>query len=110
MNLHEIQTLVHQEYIKNGYEERWSVEYLKDHPEELDLVIDIAEVGLINTEVSELLEDIRKGKIENYGEECADIIIRVLNWANRKGFKVEPYIHSKHMVNMDREKLHGKLV
>ena len=110
MELTSIQNLVEAEYVKNGYAERWTAEYLIAHPEELELVIDLAEVGLANTEVSELLEDIRDGAEKNYGKECADIIIRILNWANRKGFEVEPYILEKHQINMQRETLHGRKI
>ncbi len=34
MRLKELQELVFKEYIKNGYAERWSKEYLIEHPEE----------------------------------------------------------------------------
>ena len=110
VNLNDIQDLVFEEYIKNGYAERWTKEYLIAHPDELDLIIDLAEVGLIGTEVAELQEDIRNAANENYGKECADIIIRVLNWANRKGFAVEPHLLEKHQINLTREKLHGRKI
>lgn len=110
IDIFELQLLVFEEYKRNGYAERWSVEYLKDHPKELDLIIDIAEVGLINTEVSELLEDIRSDKKENYGAECADIVIRVMNWCNRKKIDLGWHIREKNRKNLTREKLHGRAV
>ncbi len=110
MNLSELQKLVFKEYVKNGYAERWSKEYLMEHPDELDLVIDLAEVGLFVTEVAELMEDIRDANREHYGEEGADIVIRLLNYFNRKGIDVEPYILAKHEKNLEREKLHGRKV
>ena len=110
MNITELQELVFQEYIKNGYAERWTKEYFEAHPLEFDLLIDLAEVGLINTEVSELLEDIRQNKKEKYGEECSDIIIRVLNFCNRKGIDLEPHLLKKHAKNQEREYLHGKTI
>jgi len=110
MSVLDLQQLVFEEYKRNGYAERWSVEYLKGHPKELDLIIDIAEVGLINTEVSELLEDIRSDKPENYGAECADIVIRVMNWCNRKNIDLGWHIQEKNKKNLTRDKLHGRAV
>lgn len=110
MDLRLIQKRVHKEYIKNGYQERWTVEYLTKHPEELELIIDLAEVGLFVTEVAELMEDIRNAKEENYAEEGADIVIRVMNWFNRKKIDLESAIQKKHKKNMKRERLHGKKV
>ena len=110
MNLKDIQNLVYIEYVKNGYSERWTQEYFKSHPIEFELLIDLAEVGLINTEVSELLEDIRDNNIEKYGEESADIIIRVMNWCKRKGIDLETHIIKKHEKNLTRGELHGKAI
>ena len=110
MDLWKIQQEVYKEYIKNGYAERWSVEYLTQHPEELALVIDLAEVGLFVTEVAELMEDIRNANVDHYGEEGADIVIRVLNWFNRKKIDLESALIAKHQRNLKREKLHGRKV
>ena len=128
--LNEIQELVHEEYINNGYKYMWNLLDLKmlleyfspkyinsnnyfkgEQWKQLLTIADIGEVGLINTEVSELLEDIRKDKgLSKQGEECADIVIRVMNYCNRKGIDLEDAILTKHYVNMSREKLHGKVV
>ncbi len=110
MNLSKLQKLVFEEYKKNGYAERWSKEYLMEHPEELDLVIDLAEVGLFVTEVSELMEDIRDANVGHYGEEGSDIFIRLLNFFSRKGIDLEPHILAKHEKNLKRERLHGRKV
>ena len=110
MNIWDLQKLVFLEYIKNGYSERWTQKYFKDHPIEFELLIDLAEVGLINTEVSELLEDIRNNDIEKYGEESADIVIRIMNWCTRKGIDLGAHILKKHEKNQKREYLHGKTI
>ena len=67
-------------------------------------------MGLFVTEVSELMEEIRDAKMEKYGEEGADIVIRLLNYFNRKGIDIEPYILAKHEKNLKRGKLHGRKV
>ena len=110
MEFDKVQELVHEEYIKNGYAERWTKEYLIEHPEELDLVIDLAEVGLFVTEISELMEEIRDGNLPLYAPEGADIIIRVLNFFNRKGVDLETAILTKHNINLRRDKLHGRKI
>ena len=110
MNLWKIQQEVHKEYIKNGYQERWSVEYLIAHPEELELVIDLAEVGLFVTEVAELMEAIRDDDPKHQQEEGADIVIRVMNWMNRKKLDLESAIMAKNQKNLKRERLHGRKI
>ena len=115
MELDEIQKLVYEEYKKNGYLDMWtaSVPPPKDYSEE-QRIMDLAEVGLINTEVSEALEDIRKFGypmlLDKLGNELADIIIRALNFGSRKGIDVESYILSKNGVNLERGERHGKKI
>ena len=115
MEFDEVQKLVFEEYKKNGYLSMWTAKVPppKDYSEEQRLM-DLAEVGLFNTEVSEALEAIRKFGypmlLEELGEEIADIIIRALNFASRKGIDVEPYILSKHEANLDRGERHGKKI
>jgi len=110
MQFNKIKDLVHKEYVKNGYQERWTVAYLIEHPEELELIIHLAEVGLFVTEVTEIMEDVRKGDLIHSGEEAADTVIRVMNWCTRAGIDLETEILNKHVKNMKREKLHGKKI
>ena len=110
MQFSKLQKLVFEEYVKNGYAERWTKEYLIEHPDELDLVIDLAEVGLFVTEISELMEEIRDGRLPLYAPEGADIIIRVLNFFNRKGIDLETAILNKHDINLGRDRLHGRKI
>lgn len=127
MEMSELQRLVYVEYKNNGYEYMWELgdlrmliettseysdEYFKGKQfKQLLRIADVGEVGLMNTEVSELLEDIRKDKgLTKQAEELADITIRVMNYCNRKGIDLEKAILSKHNINMGRGELHGKLV
>lgn len=100
--LRNIQNLVYVEYLKNGYQENWNLH--KD-------VGDIAELGLIVSEVSESIEVLRaKYKRTRLGFELADIIIRVMNFASRKNIDLEIVILEKNKKNLDRGYLHGKKV
>ena len=111
MEFSEIQKLVYEEYIKNGYVNMWTICPSNVYTKEQRLM-DIAEVGLFNTEVSETMEAIRKFSypmlLDEIGEELSDIVIRVLNFASRKGIQLEPYLIAKHEKNLQRGKNHGK--
>lgn len=122
MNLDDIQEKVFIEYVKNGYLGSWTalkfydffirgVKTQKTFDAKdiniLQIKLDIAEVGLFNTEVSEALEVLRTG-IGNLDEELADIAIRVLNFASRKNIDMTEAILKKHEYNMLRLKLHNK--
>jgi len=114
MDLKQIQKLVYEEYIKNGYMEMWCVDlYQTDLPSTTQRIYDLAEIGLWNTEVSETLEDTRKITVNDelrakWAEEGADVIIRVLNFFNRKDIDAEKAILDKHKKNLSRGKRHGK--
>lgn len=108
MELKKLQQLVSEEYKKNGYEILWTA------TPEKQKVYDIAELGLITTEVSEAIEAIRKKqygyerlKVE-LGFECSDIIIRTLNFCSRNNINVEEFILKKHNINLTRGIFHGK--
>ncbi len=101
MNLSEIQKLVYEECEKNGYVKMWN---------EHGKVGDIAELGLIPTEVAEAQEEIRNKQTDftHLGIECADIIIRTLNFMSRHNLNAEAFIIAKHKTNMERKALHDR--
>ena len=115
-SLLEIQNLVFQEYKNNDYLEEWtfkpykSINSYKGINSSEQKIYDIAELGLIMTEISEAIEEIRKKEtdLNKLGLECADIIIRTLNFMSRKCIIAEYFIISKNSVNEKRKKLHGK--
>jgi len=119
MEFDEIQKLVYEEYKKNGYLEMWTKVPLDDdgnprfHNDEQELA-DLAEVSLFHTEASEAMEAIREYGYpmlrDKLGEEIADLIIRALNFASRKGIDVETHILSKHGINLERGERHGKKI
>jgi len=99
MEFSEIQKLVYSEYKKNGFEEEFNKH---------DAIGDIAELGLITTEISEAIETIRYSNTRKHlCFELADIVIRVLNFANRKGINLEFFIQQKNDINQQRNKFHG---
>ena len=98
--LEELQRLVFLEYCEHGFMHKFN---------DAGEIGDVAELGLITTEVSEVIEAVRKNQ-DNVGEECADIIIRTLNFMTRKGLHADLEIMKKNVINEERAFMHGKKV
>jgi len=62
---------------------------------------------LIHSEVSEALEAFRNHDSENFAEELADIVIRVLDMARGLGIDLEAEVLKKHEKNRARPYRHG---
>jgi NTP pyrophosphatase (non-canonical NTP hydrolase) len=70
---------------------------------------------LIVSELAELLEELRVGgresaKIDGFTseeEELADAVIRILDFAGRKGYRLGAAILAKHEYNLTRPRMHG---
>jgi NTP pyrophosphatase (non-canonical NTP hydrolase) len=85
--------------------------FLKNFPNwDMAKISSAAEALLITTEITELTESLLVADKENVKEEMADIFIRLANMSTRLGINLEEAILRKHEKNMDREKLHGKVV
>jgi len=101
MEFKDIQKLVYEEYKKNGFEE-----FFNKNKE----CGDIAEIGLITSEIGEALNYCRDRNEKFLSIELADIVIRVLNYCNRKNIDLEFYIIAKNRINNRRDKYHSKKV
>jgi hypothetical protein len=89
ITIEELQTLIFKEYEKNGYHKMWTNGFKNNSPEQP--IFDIAELSLIVTEISEAIEEKRKNGLidsENLFIECADIIIRTLNFMIRNEMEI----------------------
>lgn len=64
-------------------------------------------LALIHSEVSEALEADRMGDQENFAEELADVVIRVLDLCGSMGINLEKAIAEKMEKNKDRSYKHG---
>lgn len=102
MELSEIMEVVYEEYIANGYWEMWTTD------EEHQPIYNLAEVGLFHTEAAETQEGVRKTNYTNVAEECADIVIRVMNFCSRMDIDLEDEILKKNVKNLTRGIKHGK--
>lgn len=65
-------------------------------------------LALIHSEVSEALEADREGDEENYREELADTVIRILDHAETEEIDLTEEIEAKFEKNREREFRHGK--
>ena len=68
----------------------------------------LAKLALVHAEVSEASEAVRKGDHENFVEELADAVIRILDISGSLQLDLETAIEDKMKKNEDRPYMHGK--
>jgi NTP pyrophosphatase (non-canonical NTP hydrolase) len=90
-------------YVQEAYEIAKSKGW-HDEPREIGTML-----ALIHSEVSEALEADRKGDMENFAEELADICIRTFDLCGHLGIDLDAAILKKMEKNRGRERKHGKL-
>lgn len=98
------------EAISKDFLEAIFQQYLQDEKhlifEDKGEVGDIAELGLICEEVGEAMTIIRKKQGKEWlAMECADIIIRTLNFTMRKGLNIEKGLQQSHIKNKNRHRI-----
>ena len=97
MDLKKWQALLYQQYLRDEKDKIFN-----PHGE----VGDLAELAMVCCEeVGEAIVGIRKQKgIKSLKEECADIIIRTINFASRKAIDIESAIEAAHKKNVARNR------
>jgi NTP pyrophosphatase (non-canonical NTP hydrolase) len=108
MEIEQLKKELYKEYVENGYRKMWNS--AKTVPQQKRN--DIAELGLIVTEVSEAMEEVREQNTvrSKLGIECADIIIRTINFMSRKNIDVVQSLLDAMQKNEKRGRLHGRAV
>lgn len=111
-DIREVQQRVGQINTANGWRETPKL------PPELQVKQDITELALIITEASEAIEEVRNGraadevyfsggKPEGVPTELADIVIRALDFADKRGIDLDAEIDRKLTYNATRGYRHG---
>lgn len=100
-NMEDLAREIYRINVDNG----WDVTIPEDWGSEHDKLG--AKMALIHSEVSEALEAIREGDRDNFEEELADVIIRVLDVAYGLGVNISTRIHDKIEINKSRGYRHG---
>jgi len=62
----------------------------------------------MHSEISEASEAVRDEEWDRFGEELADIFIRLVNCAEVMEINLEKEVEKKHQKNLKRPKLHGR--
>jgi len=63
---------------------------------------------LIHSEVSEILSALRDGDLAHEAEECADVLIRLLDYATWRKIDLDAEVEAKMVKNRARPRLHGR--
>jgi len=103
LTVQELQAILLTDYNAKGFLKKWQSVTPK-------WAGDLAELGLIHTEISETMEAVRDGDEEHMAEELAGIVIRVLNFASRHNINLMEYITEEFKRNTNRPFLHGRKV
>lgn len=81
----------------------------QDTPDERRPDAMLAKLTLVVTEVGEAMDAVLEGDEKNFGEELADILIRVFDIAGTMGINLDFEVARKTTINAARPQLHGKL-
>lgn len=66
------------------------------------------DIALMHSELSEMLEAVRKEDLANEGEELADVLIRLFHYAGKRKIPLAQMLYSKMLKNYQRPFRHGK--
>jgi len=110
MRFDALQELAFEGYVEKGYKAAWEKACAILKPHGLDRLIDLAEVGLFTTEVTEAQEEIRDDDPEKEVKELAGLFIRMSNYAMRHGYDLEAAIIAEALRNLTREHLHKRKI
>lgn len=112
MKINEMVKQVHKNAVEKGFWEDWGAAYnFSNNIADIDLMLNNAiatRIALIHSEVSEALEALRVGDMENFAEELADIVIRTSDLAGGLNIDLKEEIKQKMEKNKVRGYMHGK--
>ena len=95
----------HKNAVDHGFWEEW--ENLKDN-RSVHIAFTSQNLMLIVSEIAEAQEGLRKGNVDNFREELADVAIRLFDLCGGLEIDLETEISRKMKINADRPYKHGK--
>lgn len=104
-DINKLMASIHQMALDNGY---WE-DYIKATTSQQRMVVLSSMLMLCVTEVSEACEELRKGNINEFAIEMADVVIRALDVMSVATSDPAGVIHKKRDYNKSRPRMHGKL-
>ena len=111
MDYTKLQKLVYEPMLKHGFYEKWRLAKVilkRSVDPDLERMIDLAELALMHTEISEACEEVRNMDDETLAKELAGLQIRLFNFANFREINLEKYVIAENERNKTRPVLHGR--
>jgi len=105
MEINKIIFDAHENAVKHGFWEEW--ENLKE-TRSVHVAFTSQNLMLIVSEIAEAQDGLRKGDVENFREELADVAIRLFDLCGGLGIDLESEITKKMKINASRPYKHGK--
>ena len=110
MQINQLQKQVHELAVKKGWcdSQKWYARLLRKIGIRIRVKRSIPELlALIHCELSEALQEYRKGNMKKFREEIADAVIRILNMCGEWDINLQEEILKKHNFNKTRPYRHG---
>jgi NTP pyrophosphatase (non-canonical NTP hydrolase) len=79
----------------------------KEEHSTLTTYVKLAKVALIQSELGEMVEAIRRGDYDNEQEEASDVIIRLADYDGGYGLDLHTGVEKKMRKNLERPHMHG---
>jgi len=87
----------------------WDHEFLGEDDTRLENPSIWAEkIALMHSEASEMLEALRDGDEPQLEEECADLLIRLFDFTDKRGIDIQMAVERKMEKNKGRPYMHGR--